>query len=439
MNNIIIPNETFDFSKLQLTHPVAIQGGAYFTKIEYNNKPLYIQTTKSLTKQGFVKNGKKYHCDLMFDTSSPTLIQWFETLEETCQKLIFSKKDDWFQGSLEESDVESAFNSLLRVYKSGKYYLLRTLIKNTKTDTPAVKIYDENEVNLDMTSVTAETEIISILHIHGIKFTTRNFQIEVELKQVMLVNKEPIFDSCLIKPTNQTMAATVPTSNNLENINPIVHDRDETLDNHNTDYTIEDVFSTSTNNDFTGQNDVDIEEPKNTTNIINNGHILNLGLEEMDVQKEVCETTDTHDTPNATTNQIELDTDHDTKEHKINDKKENIQNNKKEDIVQIEFEELEENQPPFFENDELREIENDDVFANEITEESMTLKKPEQVYYDLYKAAKQKAKLAKRNAIIAYLEAKNIKKTYLIDTINDSDSDFDAEIDDVSESELDGF
>ena len=48
-----------------------------------------------------------------------------------------------------------------------------------------------------------------------------------------------------------------------------------------------------------------------------------------------------------------------------------------------------------------------------------------------------KAKLAKRNVIVAYLEAKNIKKTYMLDNLNDSDSDFDAEIEEVSESELD--
>jgi hypothetical protein len=47
--------------------------------------------------------------------------------------------------------------------------------------------------------------------------------------------------------------------------------------------------------------------------------------------------------------------------------------------------------------------------------------------------------LAKKAAIIAYLEAKNIKKTYLLENLDDSDSDFDAEIDEVSESELEGL
>ena len=81
MENIIMPNKSFDFTKLTLGHPVSIQGGAYFTKIEFNQKPLYIQTTKSVTKQGILKSGKKNYCDLMFSYSCGDFINWFELLE----------------------------------------------------------------------------------------------------------------------------------------------------------------------------------------------------------------------------------------------------------------------------------------------------------------------------------------------------------------------
>ena len=91
-------------------------------------------------------------------------------------------------------------------------------------------------------------------------------------------------------------------------------------------------------------------------------------------------------------------------------------------------------------NEELKEI---DILVNlednleNKNDETFTLKKPSQVYYDLYKEAREKAKVAKKNAIIAYLEAKNIKKTYMINNLDENESDIDAEIDEVSESELD--
>jgi len=385
MENIIEPNDSFDFSKLSLAHPVGIQGGAYFTKIEFNKKPLYIQTFKSLTRQGFVKTGKRYYCDLMFDKNSETLIHWFENLEEKCHKLIYEKKDAWFQGNLEESDIETAFNPLIRVYKSGKYYLLRTNVKNTKDDNPAIKIYNEKEITLGINDVTPETEIISILDIQGIKFTSRNFQIEIELKQVMVLDNEPIFDSCLIKTNKKNdkpleeFTQPVTLVGTIQEPLTIEHQTNEDLDN------------------VVGE--IKTEEPVEKNNGPNN-------LVTLDTLEEI-EPLDI----------LQMD-------------------EPKEENISIEFEDLlediEEN------NDDLREINNNDLNLDKNVS-SLTLKKPNQVYFDLYKEARNKAKQAKKNAILAYLEAKNIKKTYMIENINDSDSDFDAEIDEASESELEGL
>jgi hypothetical protein len=397
MDNIIEPNNSFDFSKVSLAHPVGIQGGGYFTKIEYNNKPLYIQTLKSLTRQGFVKSGKKYYCDLMFDKNSETIINWFENLEEKCHKLIFEKKDAWFQGNLEEHDIETAFNPLIRVYKSGKYYLLRTNIKNTKDDNPAVKIYNEKEINLSMSDITPETEIICILDIQGIKFTTRNFQIEIELKQVMALDNEPIFENFLIKTKK-------PTSNYLEK--PI-------LDN-DVKPSIMEAFEQESNLE---------EQP------IQEQPIQEQPTSEQPTQEQPTQEQPILEEPTTNTNTLEEIEPLDLLETKQAKKDENIN-------LEIDFEDLvediEEN------NDILKEISNDDLNLDK-TDLTMTLKKPNQVYFELYKAARNKAKQAKKTAILAYLEAKNIKKTYMIENMNDSDSDFEAEIDEVSESELEGL
>jgi hypothetical protein len=376
MENIIEPNELFDFSKLTLAHPSGIQGGAYFTKIEHNNKPLYIQTTKSLTRQGFVKTGKKYYCDLMFDKNSEVLINWFENLEEKCQKLIYDKKDSWFQNSLEENDIESAFNSIIRVYKSGKYYLVRTNVKNTRTDEPAVKIYNESELPLAITDVTNETNIVSILEIQGIKFTSRNFQIEIELKQVMVLDNEPIFNNCMIKTNKNRTELQEPKhlENVIKNIAQDKIDSTEALDN------LDNLDNTET-----------LDKPSNDLNVLETLDIIN--------QSE-----------------------------KNDNQNENIS-------LELDFEDLDEINEE--NSNDLNEVNMNIDLENSL--ESMKLKKPNQVYFELYVEARKKAKLAKKNAILAYLEVKNIKKTYMLENMNDSDSDFDAEIDEASESELEGL
>ena len=354
MDSIIEPNESFDFTKLSLAHPSGIQGGAYFTKFLYNNKPLYIQTVKGQTKQGFVKNGKKYYCDLMYDNNASSLINWFEQLEEVCQTLLYAKNESWFQGSLERSDIDNAFNPTIRVYKSGKFYLLRTnVLNNASTNEPSVKVYSESETPLAVSDVKGESRIISILEIQGIKFTSRSFQIEIELKQVMVLDDEPTFDSFLFKSSKkQSSEPLVKEEFSIDNDKVDVVTRiDEPIDEHTT-----------------------VDEPTTVDEdpIVDDTSDENIGLdiEELDIDTEIKEI------------------------------------------------------------DEIK-VEND--------LETITLKKPNEVYFELYREARNKAKQAKRAAIVAYLEAKNIKKTYMLDELNDSDSDFDAEIEDVSESELDGL
>ena len=58
---------------------------------------------------------------------------------------------------------------------------------------------------------------------------------------------------------------------------------------------------------------------------------------------------------------------------------------------------------------------------------SVTLKKHKDVIYEMYKVAKRKAQEAKKAAIRAYLEAKEIKASYLLDDLDDFDSGSDED------------
>ena len=55
--------------------------------------------------------------------------------------------------------------------------------------------------------------------------------------------------------------------------------------------------------------------------------------------------------------------------------------------------------------------------------EPITLKKPNEVYYEIYKAARKKAKHMRKIAVEAYLEAKNIKTKYALDEIDESEDE----------------
>ena len=69
--------------------------------------------------------------------------------------------------------------------------------------------------------------------------------------------------------------------------------------------------------------------------------------------------------------------------------------------------------------------------------DKVILREPSEVYYQMYRDARQKAKMAKELALSSYLEAKTIKNTYMLSNIDDSDTS-DLDIDNesiISESE----
>jgi len=85
-------------------------------------------------------------------------------------------------------------------------------------------------------------------------------------------------------------------------------------------------------------------------------------------------------------------------------------------------------------SDEMQEI----VFdLDELPEnDQITLKNRNDVYYEMYREARRKAKYARDLALASYLEAKNIKNKYMLDDIDDSDDESgesDLENDDENE------
>lgn len=348
MNNIIEPTIDYDFSKLYLGPPSTLTGGAYFTRLMYdNNKQLFIQTPKSLTKQGFVKSGKKIYVDLMFDNNDTIFINWIENLETKCQQLMFEKSEQWFETKIEKDDIETAFTSVFKIFKSGKYYLLRVNVK------PNIKIYNELDSIVSIDDVTSEKNIISILEIQGIKFTSRNFQIEIELKQSMMVSPDPFLDECFIK---KPMKKDI--QHNIEEV------KSETIQQPN--LSIKDFIKESAN-EVNDNSNVSVTFDTNLTSEI--GKPL-----------------------------------------------------QKEDVSEVEIDlEIEDLSPPKpkEDNDGLKEI---DLASNlDNTTETITLKKHNQVYYEIYQKAREKAKEAKKAAISAYMELKQIKKTYMLEDIDESD------------------
>jgi len=520
MENIIRPGVDFDFSKISLAYPSAINGGAYFTKLLCDNNSVYLETQKSKSKQGIVKSGKKIYSDLMFDRSSEETIDWFERLEERCQELLLAKNAEWFEGTLSQDDIDNAFNSVFKVYKSGKFYLLKTNIKSDQSGNPYIKIYNENEVLLGADSITQDTEFISILEIKGIKFTTRSFQLDIDLKQIMVVEKDPLFDNCLIKTkkkevvkpenneassikeTEGVVAAVAAETSEKSAADAKLNDYDlpelvdlevtddkqlkpEVLNNDIEELKIEDVgISNSSSNNNNNNNEISMEikelddnkvissniELVNSINDIKSDSIDDVddldnvddtdGIKELSLDDSKLNVVDDNndndddnmvaDDDNDDDNDDDEDEDEDDGEQHSNSSKKNTDtdgkfsnSNTSNVTANIKVNTTTQDSGDNNASKDLEDITDNMKITTHVEDASkkdgpLKLKDPSSIYLDLYKEAREKAKIAKKNAIVAYLEAKNIKKTFMVDMseMEDTDSDIDNEIDNVSDSEI---
>lgn len=354
MEGIYEATPEFDFNQLKLISPTSVSGGNYFIKFRLNQLPLYIQPPKCLLKNGIQKSGKKLFSDLIFTHENEEFIQWMENLEIYCRKQIFENRSKWFETDLDETDIENFFTSPLKIYKSGKNYIARTNIP-TLLGNCNLKIYNENEETISIDKIKENDTVVSVLEFQGIKCSPRNFQIDIEIKQMMIMNSVSLFEKCVFAPIKKQQPGFNNENDDIITIKEIPQSESQVHINNN-------IVETNT---------ITNVEISNTNNNENDSHSRLSDLEET----------------NYTANPGLLPT--------------FTQN------IESELEEIE------FNLDELPQ------------ENSIQLKKRDTVYYDMYREAKRKAKMARDLAISSYLEAKNIKQTYMLNDIEDSDSDLD--------------
>ena len=376
--------QEFPFDKLVLENPHGVQGGAYFSKIRIDGNPFLFQTPKCSTKAGIIATEKKIYCDLILTRENDAFLQFLQDLERAVQTLIYEKRNLWFHNDMEMENIEYFFNPVVRTYK--KNFLVRTYIQQPKhiKSTKSLQIYDENENRLTIQDVKKNNKVIAILEGLGIKFTSSSFHLELCLRQAMILEDKPIFQKCLIQMRKPEKNEKIT----LKSKNADDDDSRETMpvDNNNEANELEGHMETD-----------DDDGDMNTVELVDN--------EEMDIKADSPKPKKEVTAPDKAPDKVP-----DKAPDKVPDKApDKVPDN---NINPSEVKHLEQNK-------ELCEI-NVDISGNA---DAVQLKAPIVVYREIYKKAKEKAKMARRLAIQAFLEAKKIKNTFLAGEVEESDDD----------------
>ena len=250
--DIFKPTQEFEFNKITLGNPLPIQGGAFFSKVIFSDKEkeLFIQLPKCTTKQAIITTKRGKYCDLMYTRDqNETFFNWLEKLETVFHDLIDKNKNLWFTGDYSKDDIENMMSPITRMYKSGAYILIRVYINSNKhTGEDKCSVYNEDEVNIDINTIVPETHIIPLVLIDGVKFTSRSFELDIKLSQLMVL-KEPVdtFKKCLIRMSdnlenNQINAPSLDIKpvNAINEIKEVILDIQSESDGENEDVSDED-------------------------------------------------------------------------------------------------------------------------------------------------------------------------------------------------------
>ena len=356
MSRVIDIASPQDLSKSRLSQPRATQGGSYVTRVALDGNletETLIQFPACKTKQGIVTSGRKSYCDLMYPADDSDVLEWIEKVEKRCQALIHEKRESWFHNPLTEDDIESAFTSAIRLYRSGKFYLVRVLLKGKDI---ADIVFNQRQEIVPHSEVDSESTVIPMIKVDCIRFSSRAFALELSLEQLMVLEKTGGSRKCLITTEQRPLLA------------------------------VEDVESDSLLPEESGSG----------------GNVEGTDdAEGSDVPpaSEAPETTvETHRaSPEAS--------------EPLTEREASVS----ESAPQAAGEEPAPAQEP---RDDLglTAISLDEL---ETSGDSVSLREPSEVYRQIYNSALEKARLAKKTAVEAYLEARRIRHTYLLDFVDD--------------------
>ena len=402
MENIIQPTNmmNFDFSNISLKNPKPIQGGSFLSSIKNNNNALIIQTPKIKTKKGITHTNKHVYTDLVFENDDDTFIEWVENLQERVRNIILEKSENWFHEPVTLDEIEYNWNNSLRTYKQTKQ-LLRTFIhKNKGISSNVLKIYDSDYKTKHVNDITNETSIICILEVIGLKFSNTSFQLDFCLRQVMILDDHPIFNEPLIKISTKKVANKNVGEKNVlfkepEVENEITLEKLETIKPENLESVNQDLEPLDLSNNIAK----DLEKVEKLSTDLSNNSVES---DNISLSKEV-------DSVNDKISQF-------TKE-----------------VNEVNLDDLEKKAEPLETKKDSNELQEVNLTFDE--EDKITLKNPNEIYLDIYRQAREKAKKAKQEAIKAYLEAKRIKELYMLEIVDSSEDESDSEEDSGEENE----
>lgn len=425
----IVNNEHTNFMRLGDVH---MEQKKYVSTLSFDSSDaaFTLMLPQCSTKAGIIEQSSKTYTDLLFDSSSSDvkeLVDLLIAMEEEAAKQLHSRSGEWFEGDSGKMTVQSfedMFTPVVRYVNRQRNVCVRVHIPASSRGIKQAStgydcdVYDKGGKTRLLSDIRSDTHILPLIEVKEIRMTSTSINLHINLVECMIVkDSEAINDiSEQRAPARRIQLASAMASNSVveRNGNEGEEHKEQkgTQDDQHEEQSESATMETTVVSDGVGTvtETVDNSDGNDDTSIAIETTSSNVEANEDEATKSEVGTGETGMGTH------------------VDEVKENNTSTSDGGLLL----ESMENDALEVESDILEEV---GVLTVDETE-PIKLKKPDEVYKDIYKAAITKAKKLRQVALEAYLDAKKIKAKFMLEDIYDSDDDGDEDEDDAELEEV---
>jgi len=176
------------------------QGLIYYSAIDYNNEPFYLQTPKMICTKGGLEiiESKNNILDMKTMNIDYSFYDTFVNLDELNVKKTFENNKEWFGKEIPLDVIDNMYKRSNKPVKKDSKPIFGFKVPMAKGKVQC-QIYDQKRTCIDLNQLKEGSEVVCILHIRGLKFLKQHYYCDIYISQIKVFlegdNKFTILDS----------------------------------------------------------------------------------------------------------------------------------------------------------------------------------------------------------------------------------------------------
>jgi len=194
----VILHTKFNASNLNYIKPVN-QQNIYYSAIDYDGKPCYIQSTKLLVEDIINENNQR-HLLLKVDPKGFEFYDLLVKLDDHNLSKTYQSSTTWFNKELPMDILEGMYRRITKPFKKDQTPLIKLRVPLIKQKVQS-KTYDQLNNCIEFEHISKGSTIICILHVRGLKFLKKDYYCDNYISQIKLCEtiNYPVLNRCIIE------------------------------------------------------------------------------------------------------------------------------------------------------------------------------------------------------------------------------------------------